>query len=554
MDNQNNSTTTTFLPPPIDGEASAPLAQPDDDFVVPLSAAGTPNTPADDGGTGSTVSPVTPVHLNRQPHGAMMMDDDQAATGAADSGATDDSSVLLPPPDETDNEEKPNKDNADDEDNGGDNNDNRTGEDDDQVPVLAMSGILPATASGGGSISDSKKNAGGPNDSLTGGGTGTGNGENKSKEKSRYTTGSGTGAGTDVEDSGTNSPQAALGCGTTFEYVVLVTACSILLLAVTGTTVYWTMAYRGGYDPNWFPWPPQTPKQMLSVGVFTYKHPQNFTASGSDISTTTIATTTTTEQQQSSQLNISSLNILIEDRRFNLHPTLMTVGFVTLTGFSILVYRMAAGCSTSCRGTYVKLTHGLLHLATVPCVVLGAVAAMEYHRLKGLPHLYSLHSWMGLLTVSLFVIQFTLGLFTFVVLLCCRGATAVCRLRCFAPIHATLGLCTFTLAIATCLTGLQQRADFSIFSNNNGDSKQTISELIKQKLHLNKEPVVVNVLAVLLVSVLVIVSYTIRRESLKRRPNNKPSYTATVSPLRIKSSSSSTGKFGSGKQSSQPPV
>jgi hypothetical protein len=66
---------------------------------------------------------------------------------------------------------------------------------------------------------------------------------------------------------------------------------------------------------------------------------------------------------------------------------------------------MAAGCSTSCRGTYVKLTHGLLHLATVPCVVFGAVAAMEYHRLKHLPHLYSLHSWMGFLTVSLFVIQ-----------------------------------------------------------------------------------------------------------------------------------------------------
>lgn len=66
---------------------------------------------------------------------------------------------------------------------------------------------------------------------------------------------------------------------------------------------------------------------------------------------------------------------------------------------------MAAGCSTSCRGTYVKLTHGLLHLLTVPCVLLGAIAAMEYHRLKGLPHLYSLHSWMGLLTVSLFLIQ-----------------------------------------------------------------------------------------------------------------------------------------------------
>ncbi|XP_015366894.1 PREDICTED: uncharacterized protein LOC107163820 [Diuraphis noxia] len=551
MDNQNNSTTTTFLPPPIDGEASAPLAQPDDDFVVPLSAAGTPNTPADDGGTGSTVSPVSPVHLNRQQHGALMMDDDQAANTAADSGATDDSSVLLPPPDETDNEEKSNKDNADDEDNGGDNND-EAADDDDQVPVLAMSGILPATATGGGPISDSKKTSGGPNDTLTGGGAGTGNGENKSKEKTRYTAGSGTGTGTDAEDSGTSNPQAALGCGTTFEYVVLVTACSILLLAVTGTTIYWTMAYRGGYDTNWFPWPPLTPREMLSGGVFTYKHPQNFTTGGSDISTT--ITTTTVEQQQSSQLNISSSNVSIEDRRFNLHPTLMTIGLVTLTGFSILVYRMAAGCSTSCRGTYVKLTHVLLHIATAPCILLGAVAAMEYHRLKGLPHMYSLHSWMGLLTFILFTIQFILGFFTFVLLLCCRGATAVCRLRCFAPIHATLGLCTFTLAIATCLTGLQQRADFSIFSNNNGDGEQTLSELIKKKLYLNKEPVVVNVLAVLLVSVLIVVSYMVRRESLKRRPNNKPSYTATVSPLRIKSSSSSTGKFGSGKQSSQPPV
>lgn len=86
------------------------------------------------------------------------------------------------------------------------------------------------------------------------------------------------------------------------------------------------------------------------------------------------------------------------------------------------------------------------------------------------------------------------------------------------------------------------------------NGERVISEQIKQKLHLNKEPMVVNVLAVLLVSVMVVVSYTVRRESLKRRPNNKPSYTATVSPLRIKSSSSSTGKFGSGKQSSQPPV
>lgn len=150
--------------------------------------------------------------------------------------------------------------------------------------------------------------------------------------RSRYTSGGAACGGTDIDDSGNNST-AALGCGTTFEYVVLVTACSILLLAVTGTTVYWTMAYRGGYDSSWFPWPPQTPKQMLSVGVFTYKHPQNLTAG--DISTTTTTTTTQSsiDQQQNTYLNGSSSNVSTEDRRFNLHPTLMTAGFVTLTGF-----------------------------------------------------------------------------------------------------------------------------------------------------------------------------------------------------------------------------
>lgn len=534
MDGQNTTSNTILSsPPPFDVELSAPLAQPDDDFGMSLSTAGTPNTPADD--TGSTVSPVSPVHLNRQKlHAAATVSDDEHQP------TTDGNVAMLPPPPLLDHQQYvPLQDDGTTETVG--ENDGKA-EDDDQVPVLTMSGNADPAV--GGQVDPKKSNASGEdNNSATAAGE---RGNHNSKDKSRYM--SGNSNGTDADDSGRNNPQVSLGCGTTFEYVILMTACTILLLSVTGTTVYWVMAYRDGFDSKWFPWPPQTPKQLMSVGVFTYMHSKNFTTEADEALMTTKSTAL--DHQQQSNIGSSS-NILTEDRRFNLHPTLMTAGFITLTGFSILVYRMAAGCSTSCRGTYVKLTHSLLHLATVPCVFFGGVAAMEYHRLKGLPHLYSLHSWMGMLTISLFIIQFTLGLFTFVVLLCCRGATAACRLKCFAPIHATLGLCTFTLAIATGLTGLQQRADFTIFNNNGTEGNPTISELVKQKLHLNKEPVVVNVLAVLLVSVLVVVSYTIRRESIKRRPNNKSSYTATVSPLRVKSS---TAKFGSGKQSSQPPV
>lgn len=176
MDNQNTATNdAVFLPPPIDGEqASAPLALPDDDFVMSLSTAGTPNTPADDGGTGSTASPVTPIHLNRQQHSAMTMDDDQTAV---ENGATDESAgLLLPPPDGMGNDEK----------NDATDVPAKKDDGDEDVPVLAMSGILPTMATGGGGggggTDDSKKNTSG-DPSGGGGGGGTANGDNKSKDK-----------------------------------------------------------------------------------------------------------------------------------------------------------------------------------------------------------------------------------------------------------------------------------------------------------------------------------------------------------------------------------
>lgn len=78
--------------------------------------------------------------------------------------------------------------------------------------------------------------------------------------------------------------------------------------------------------------------------------------------------------------------------------------------------------------------------------------------------------------------------------------------------------------------------------------------MIKHKMLVETEPVIVNMLAMFLLFVFIAVSYVVRRESIKRRSNNRSPYTATVSPLRVKSPSSSTGKFGSVKQSSVPPV
>lgn len=57
--------------------------------------------------------------------------------------------------------------------------------------------------------------------------------------------------------------------------------------------------------------------------------------------------------------------------------------------------------------------------------------------------------------------QFIVGFFSFLILLCCEGATAGFRAA-LVPIHASFGLTTFMLAIAAALTGLQEKVWFSL--------------------------------------------------------------------------------------------
>lgn len=60
-----------------------------------------------------------------------------------------------------------------------------------------------------------------------------------------------------------------------------------------------------------------------------------------------------------------------------------------------------------------------------------------------------------------FSFQFVVGFFSFLVLLCCEGATAGFRAS-LVPIHASFGLTTFMLAIAAAVTGLTEKAIFSL--------------------------------------------------------------------------------------------
>jgi len=154
------------------------------------------------------------------------------------------------------------------------------------------------------------------------------------------------------------------------------------------------------------------------------------------------------------------------DLEFNLHPFLMIMGFIYFMGQAMLMYRTCR----CCRRIWSKLLHTTFHILAAPCIAIGFVAVYDYHNLRKddktgehqpIPHFYSIHSWMGLTTMGLFALQFLVGFFSFLLLLCCESATASFRAA-LVPIHSTFGISTFVMAVATACTGLTEKAFFSL--------------------------------------------------------------------------------------------
>lgn len=52
-----------------------------------------------------------------------------------------------------------------------------------------------------------------------------------------------------------------------------------------------------------------------------------------------------------------------------------------------------------------KLAHASIHFLSLLMIIVGLVAAFSYHAATGSPHLYSIHSWIGIVAVVMFVLQ-----------------------------------------------------------------------------------------------------------------------------------------------------
>ncbi|KAL6295291.1 hypothetical protein ACE6H2_003433 [Prunus campanulata] len=99
-----------------------------------------------------------------------------------------------------------------------------------------------------------------------------------------------------------------------------------------------------------------------------------------------------------------------------------------------------------------KMVHLILHFLALVAIILGIYAAFKFNHESGIPNLLTLHSWLGIITISLFGLQWLFAFFAYVF----PGAESSARGN-LVPWHTFVGMVIFLLAVCTAEAGLLER-------------------------------------------------------------------------------------------------
>lgn len=181
-------------------------------------------------------------------------------------------------------------------------------------------------------------------------------------------------------------------------------------------------------------------------------------------------------------------------KEFNYHPVLMTIGMIFLYGDAIICYRVFRKAEKK----LVKTVHGIIQVTALVFAAIALKAVFDSHNLAPVPtpNMYTLHSWLGIITVSLFGSQLFCGFGIFV----WPGSKDAHR-KLYMESHVFFGLAIFCLACGTALTGITEKALWSL--------KGKYSEL-------EKEAYIVNFFGLCIVFFLVLVMYIATKKEWKR--------------------------------------
>ncbi|KAL1538895.1 ascorbate ferrireductase (transmembrane) [Salvia divinorum] len=167
-----------------------------------------------------------------------------------------------------------------------------------------------------------------------------------------------------------------------------------------------------------------------------------------------------------------------KDLIFNVHPVLMVISLVLLNGEAMLAYKTVPGTKN-----FKKTVHLVLQFLAFFLSIIGLWAAWKFHVDKGIDNFYSLHSWLGLACLVLFGIQWAAGFATFWY----PGGSRHSR-ESLMPWHVFLGVYIYALAVATCATGLLEKATFL-------QTQKIISRYSTEALLVNSLGILIVVLA-----------------------------------------------------------
>ncbi|CAI9785535.1 unnamed protein product [Fraxinus pennsylvanica] len=93
---------------------------------------------------------------------------------------------------------------------------------------------------------------------------------------------------------------------------------------------------------------------------------------------------------------------------FNVHPFLMFFGFIFMAGQAMMAYK-----TVRAERKVQKFVHAFFHSVALCLGIVGLHAAFKFHERSNIPNLYSLHSWIGITTFSLFCLQWLFGITLF---------------------------------------------------------------------------------------------------------------------------------------------
>ncbi|CAJ1932743.1 unnamed protein product [Sphenostylis stenocarpa] len=137
-------------------------------------------------------------------------------------------------------------------------------------------------------------------------------------------------------------------------------------------------------------------------------------------------------------------------RVFNVHPFLMYSGFIFLSGEAVLAFQTIPS-----ERKIRKFVHMTLHLIALVLGIVGLSAVFKFHDMRQIPNVYSLHSWIGIGTFCLFVLQWIFGLSVFMI----QAASELTR-RKVLPWHKVGGKALMFMAVCAAETGLMEKTSF----------------------------------------------------------------------------------------------